>query len=50
MKPLTESAEQQHLMQWTDFAAGKYPELELLFHIPNGGHRYKAVAGKLKRH
>lgn len=27
---------------------GKYPELALMFAIPNGGHRHKAVAKKLK--
>jgi hypothetical protein len=25
-----------------------YPELKMLYAIPNGGHRHKAVAGKLK--
>lgn len=44
----SESVTQQQIMEWTDFRRGKHPELELLFHIPNGGMRNKAVAGQLK--
>lgn len=43
-----ESEEQQALIQWTELQMNKYPELELLFHIPNGGKRHIAVAKKLK--
>lgn len=28
--------------------AGLYPDLDLLFAIPNGGHRHKLTAAKLK--
>ncbi|MEG0900271.1 MAG: VRR-NUC domain-containing protein [Oscillospiraceae bacterium] len=42
-----ESVEQQCLFRWSTFASGKYPELELLYHIPNEGKRSKATGGKL---
>jgi len=45
----SESEEQQWLMDFCHRAKGQYPELALLFHIPNGGHRNKIVAAKLKR-
>ena len=44
----TESQEQITLFHWAAVQAGKYPELELLFHIPNGGHRHKTTAARLK--
>lgn len=50
LKPrrISESVEQQTIMQWADFSSGRYPELELLYHIPNEGKRSKATAGRLK--
>jgi hypothetical protein len=42
--------EHQHqvaLFRWAKLQCA-YPELDLLFAIPNGGHRNKATAGKLK--
>lgn len=44
-----ESVEQESLMRWVQFVAGKYPELELLYHIPNGGTRNKREAEHLRR-
>ena len=44
----TESVEQQALFRWADFQCCTYPELELMFHIPNGGSRRKAEAGIFK--
>lgn len=44
----TESVEQQQLMEWAERQSGAYPVLARLFHCPNGGHRSKATAGKLK--
>lgn len=44
----SESVEQQHLFTWAAFYMGKYPELKLLHHIPNGGSRTKAEAGRFK--
>lgn len=45
----TESAEQQLLFRWLNFQSGKFPELNLAFHIPNGGSRNKLEAANLKR-
>lgn len=43
-----ESVEQVDLMKWAEYQSGKYPELELLHHIPNGGSRNKLEAYNLK--
>ena len=43
-----EAAEQSTLIDWSLKCRGKYPELDLLFHIPNGGSRNKIEAAKLK--
>lgn len=50
MKPQvpSEHVEQTLLFQWAGLAAGRYPEVALLHAVPNGGHRNKAVAGKLR--
>lgn len=44
----TEDTEQMQLFEWARWASGKYPELELMYHIPNGGGRSKAEAGRFK--
>ena len=44
----SESQEQQQLVSWTDFMQHKYPELNLLYHIPNGGKRSKSEAARFK--
>ncbi|RYZ22752.1 MAG: VRR-NUC domain-containing protein [Chitinophagaceae bacterium] len=46
-KPIDrEGQEQAALMREIEL---RYPEIfELIFHVPNGGHRVKAVAAKLK--
>ena len=44
----TEEVEQIQLFEWARWAAGKYPELEDMHHIPNGGGRSKSEAGRLK--
>lgn len=44
----TEDAEQMQLMRWADLMANRYPELRMLFHIPNGGSRGKAEAGRFR--
>ena len=46
---LTESQEQILLFEWCSLFRNKYLELDLLYHVPNGGHRHVAVATKLKR-
>lgn len=43
-----EGEEQAWLFEWAAYQAGKYPELELMHHVPNGGSRNKAEAAKLK--
>jgi hypothetical protein len=48
--PGTEAAHQTALFAWCALPEVQrdYPELKLLFHIPNGGTRNKVEAGKLK--
>lgn len=46
--PDSEHAHQVALFQWAGLALGQRPELDLLVAIPNGGHRHKATAGRLK--
>lgn len=43
-----ESEEQRALFEWAVWNMGKWPELAMLFHIPNGGKRGKAEAARLK--
>ena len=44
----TEHAEQVALIRWVAHAAPTQPELGWLFAIPNGGHRHRLVAAKLR--
>jgi len=44
----TESAEQLCLFRWAAYQSGAYPELDLLYHVPNGGSRRKSEAGRFK--
>lgn len=44
-----ESAEQEAVFEWAEYSLGKYPELKLLHHIPNGGQRNPREAKSLKR-
>lgn len=44
----TEAQEQMTLFSWAAMQSGKYPELNLLYHVPNGGSRQKAEAGRLR--
>ena len=44
-----EHENQVFLFQWAKLNERKYPELALLFAIPNGGARHIVVAQKLKR-
>lgn len=48
MGDLTESQEQQLLFEWAALSAGRWPELALMYHIPNGGSRSKSEAGRFK--
>ena len=44
----SEDAEQMMLMSWVTLMSSSRPELRLLFHIPNGGSRHKAEAGRFR--
>ncbi len=44
----TEHKEQVTLFRWVALVRSSHPELELLHAIPNGGHRHKVVAARLK--
>lgn len=44
----TESEEQQAVMEWTEAASGRWPELRLIYHIPNEGLRSMATGGRLR--
>lgn len=48
MGDLTESQEQQLLFEWAALSAGRWPELALMYHIPNGGSRSKSEAGRFR--
>ena len=45
----SEEEEQAAVIEWAMLMEKQYPELALLFHIPNGADRHPAVAAKLKR-
>lgn len=44
----TESEEQQAVMEWAEAESGRWPELHLLYHIPNEGRRSMATGGRLR--
>lgn len=44
----SEDAHQTALFTWAALNEKNYPDLRKLYAVPNGGHRNKAVAGKLK--
>ena len=44
----TESAEQQVLFQWARMMSGKWPELTLMYHIPNEGKRSHKTGARMK--
>lgn len=43
-----ESEEQAWLFEWAEYQSGKYPELKMMYHVPNGGSRNKIEAARLK--
>lgn len=45
---MTEAQHQATIIKWTLVNRGKYPELKLLFHIPNGGARDPVEGRHLK--
>lgn len=42
-----ESQEQQRLFQWARMEEGKFPELALLYHIPNEGKRSRITGRRM---
>lgn len=44
----TEDVEQICLFRWANAQQGKYPELALMYHIPNGGKRSKSEAARFR--
>lgn len=44
----TESIEQQSLFRWADYQSGKYPELALMYHVPNEGKRSRTTGGRMR--
>lgn len=43
-----EDTEQMGVIDWAEWNAGRFPELKLLFHIPNGGKRDVKEAARFK--
>lgn len=46
---MTEAQHQEALIDWSALYSKRWPELELLYHIPNGGKRNASEAAHLKR-
>lgn len=44
-----EAEQQAQLFEWAMMMSGTYPELELMYHIPNGGSRNKLEGFNLKK-
>ena len=44
----TEDDEQAAVFSWAGWMQKRWPELALLFHIPNGGYRHPATAARMK--
>lgn len=45
----SETQEQIWLFEWAELMKGQYPELELMFHVPNEGKRSVVMGRMLKR-
>ena len=43
-----EDVEQTSLFIWAAYNMGKWPELDMMYHVPNGGSRHRAEAARLK--
>ena len=44
----SEENEQTFLFRWAEFAASKYEELELMYHVPNEGKRSSITGARLR--
>ena len=47
-RAMSEHDMQVGLFQWAAYAGNQYPELALMFAVPNGGFRHPSVAAKMK--
>lgn len=45
----SEETEQINLFRWATFAENIYPELKLMYHVPNEGKRSAATGSRLKQ-
>lgn len=45
----SEATEQEALITWCRIFENRYPELKMIYHIPNGGSRNQLEAANLKR-
>lgn len=45
----SEATEQEALITWCRIFERRYPELEMIYHVPNGGSRNRIEAANLKR-
>lgn len=45
----SEEIEQISLFRWAEFAENKYPELKLMYHVPNEGKRSALTGSRLKQ-
>lgn len=46
---LCEETEQINLFRWAEFAENIYPELKLMYHVPNEGKRSVITGSRLKQ-
>ena len=44
----TEDGEQQAVMQWAQLMQGRWPQLSMLYHVPNEAKRSNATAARMK--
>ncbi len=44
----TEEQEQIAVIEWVELSQSRYPDLQWLYHVPNGGLRSKRTAARLK--
>ena len=45
----TEDEQQAAIMEWCQLMEGRWPELRLIYHVPNEGKRTASPAGKMQR-
>lgn len=48
MSSVTETSEQQTVIEWCEWNSGRHPELDLIYHIPNEGKRSSFKGAELR--